>query len=119
MGHSSLVRAREQREKLGRKIVVIRADRRRPEETEEHSRRRTAEPEKTNPRHILEIRQARMREAGIIAMCGFPQFWSSQVHVSKHMAIAKGMAKEFITCGRRYFVRSLILKGRVVNKYQC
>lgn len=104
--YSDLLRAHEQLENLSKKIEVFQDTQKQWEEKEMslQSRILTLEQE---PQGLRETEQAKMKEASIVMMSNFQhryhqrvtqhafQTWSSQVRMSKNIAIAKEMAKEF------------------------
>jgi len=125
--YSDLLRAHEQLESLSEKIKTFQDDQMQWEEMESYLQSRIVELEqenqfmKTTPSNLSEGEQARMKEVGAVVMCNFNQryrrtvvqqafqTWKSQARVSKHVSLAKEMAKEFAKTQRAV----LLLKSRL------
>lgn len=124
--YSELLRAHEQLEKLSKKIEAFQAIQMQWEDRESYLQSRIVELEQGSPHDLLETEQARLKEAGVVLMCNFQQryqrsrvdqafqTWSSQARMSKHMTIAREMAKELVKTRKKV----LLLKSHLDESFQ-
>ena len=127
-----LLKAHEQLELLSKKIEAFQHEQQEWLERESYFQDRIVELEnenmtiKSSPSELLDTDQAKMKEVGVTMMCNFNQryrravmqeavqTWNSQTRMSKHVGIAKEMAKELSITRKKV----LLLKSHLDNGNQ-